>query len=96
MQRPKKVPLRKCVGCQQQHAKRELIRVVHTPDGAVELDLTGRKNGRGAYVCRKMDCFKLARKKKSLERALKTAIPESVFDELEFRLEGALAADGQS
>lgn len=94
MQRQKKVPLRKCVGCQEQSPKRELIRVVHTPEGTVELDLTGKRNGRGAYLCKKLECLKVARKRKSLERAMKTAIPEEVYDELEFRLQGAISAHG--
>jgi uncharacterized protein len=94
MQRQKKVPLRKCVGCQEQSPKRELIRVVHTPEGTVELDLTGKRNGRGAYLCKKLECLKVARKRKSLERAVKASIPDEVFDELEFRLQGAISADG--
>lgn len=87
----RKIPLRKCVGCQELSSKKELIRVVLTPEGEIRLDLTGRQNGRGAYLCRKVECLRLARKRKSLERALKSAIPDSVYDELQVRLEGAVA-----
>jgi predicted RNA-binding protein YlxR (DUF448 family) len=90
MQRPKKVPLRKCAGCQEQSPKRELIRVVHTPEGEVRLDLTGRQNGRGVYLCKKLDCLKAARKRKSLEKSLKTPIPDTVYEELERTLERAV------
>lgn len=89
MQRPRKVPLRKCVGCQEMFPKRELIRVVLTPEGAIELDTTGKRNGRGAYMCNNVACLKTARKRKSLERSLKVSIPDGVHDELEARMEGA-------
>lgn len=90
MERPRKVPLRKCVGCQTQRPKRELIRIVLSPEGDVVLDLTGKRNGRGAYLCRNAECLKAARKRKSLERALQTTIPAAVYDELEMRLSLAL------
>jgi uncharacterized protein len=86
VQRERKVPLRKCVGCQQMYSKRELIRVVLTPEGEIALDATGKRNGRGAYLCHKVDCLQLARKRKSLERALKTPIPDSIYDELDRQL----------
>ncbi|MCL6515601.1 YlxR family protein [Alicyclobacillus sp.] len=86
MQRPRKVPLRKCVGCQEMFPKRSLIRVVLTPEEQILLDATGKRNGRGAYLCPKADCLRQARKRKSLERALKHPIPEGVYDELEARL----------
>jgi uncharacterized protein len=91
MQRPRKVPLRKCVGCQEQSPKRDLIRIVLTPEGETCLDLTGKQNGRGAYLCKKVECFQQARKRKSLERALKSQIPEAVYEALQMRLQGALA-----
>ncbi len=64
--RPRKVPLRKCVACQEMMPKKELIRIVRTPDGAILIDLTGKKAGRGAYLCGKVSCFKLAKKAKHL------------------------------
>jgi hypothetical protein len=70
----RRAPVRTCVACQQAKAKRELIRVVHTPAGAVEIDLTGKKAGRGAYLCTTKSCWQLALKKHALERALKTTI----------------------
>ena len=71
--------MRTCVACQQEKAKRELVRVVHTPAGAVEIDLTGKKAGRGAYLCATKSCWQLGLKKHALERALKTSIsPENL------------------
>jgi uncharacterized protein len=78
----KKVPLRKCVGCQEMKPKRSLIRVVLTPTGEIELDPTGRKAGRGAYVCRSVQCFQVAKKKKALDRSLKVTIADQIYDEL--------------
>lgn len=78
----KKIPLRKCVGCGEMRAKKELIRVIKTEE-EVLLDATGRKNGRGAYICASPQCLQKARKSKGLERSLKIAIPESVYDSLE-------------
>src|SRR5215210_7961980 len=72
--RPKHVPQRTCVACRQVNAKRGLVRIVRTPLGAVEVDETGKKAGRGAYLCRVRDCWENALKKKSLEYALKTAM----------------------
>lgn len=95
MQRPRKIPLRKCVGCQEQSPKRDLLRVVLTPEGEICIDLSGKLNGRGAYLCKRVECFQKARKRKSLERALKSPIPEVVYEELQIRLEGAIAG-GQS
>ncbi|MFC5648982.1 RNase P modulator RnpM [Paenibacillus solisilvae] len=81
--RPRKVPLRKCVACQQMMPKKELIRVVRTPDGAILIDLTGKKPGRGAYLCGKVSCFKLAKKSKALDRALKQPVGAEIYDQLE-------------
>jgi predicted RNA-binding protein YlxR (DUF448 family) len=78
----KKVPLRKCVGCQEMSPKRSLIRVVLTPTGLIEFDPTGRKAGRGAYICRRKECFEIAKKKKALDRSLKVTIPDDIYDEL--------------
>ncbi|MEE1305297.1 MAG: YlxR family protein [Agathobacter sp.] len=79
----KRIPLRQCVGCAQMKAKNELIRVIKTPEDEVVLDTTGRKNGRGAYICQDPECLVRARKTKGLERSLKIAIPDEVYDFLE-------------
>ncbi|QQE80843.1 RNase P modulator RnpM [Alicyclobacillus sp. SO9] len=86
MPRVKKVPLRKCVGCQNMFEKRGLLRVVLTPEGSIELDDTGKRNGRGAYLCRNADCLKQARKRKALERAFKQSISSQVYEQLEQKL----------
>ena len=83
----KKIPLRLCVGCQAMKPKLELIRVIKTPEGEVTLDATGRKNGRGAYLCKNEECLKKLRKTKGLERSLKIAIPQEVYDKLEKEME---------
>lgn len=79
----KKVPMRQCTGCREMKSKREMIRVIRTTEGEICIDATGRKNGRGAYICPNMDCLKLAVKNRGLERSLKMAIPESVYQQLE-------------
>ena len=79
----KKVPMRQCVGCAQMKSKKELIRVIKTPEEEILLDATGRKNGRGAYICASMECLAKAQKTKGLERSLKTAIPAEIFQNLE-------------
>ncbi|CAM2890937.1 YlxR family protein [Paenibacillus sediminis] len=78
----RKVPLRKCVACQQMMPKKELIRVVKTPDDEVLIDLSGKKSGRGAYLCGKVSCFKLAQKNKSLDRALKHQVKPEIYEQL--------------
>lgn len=78
----KKIPMRQCVGCGEMKAKKELIRVIKTED-EVLLDVTGKKNGRGAYICANPECLTKARKSKGLERSLKVAIPDDVYDNLE-------------
>ena len=79
----KKIPLRQCVGCLEMKPMNELIRVIKTVEGNVELDSTGKKNGRGAYICPCMDCLKKARKSKGIERSLKIAIPDEVYENLD-------------
>ena len=79
----KKVPLRMCTGCGEMFDKRTLVRVVKSPDGEISLDLTGKKSGRGAYVCRNLQCLKAARKKKAFERAFSTQISEEVYNAME-------------
>ncbi len=83
----KKIPMRKCLGCNEMKPKRELIRVVKSPEGEISLDLTGKKSGRGSYICPDKACFQKARKGKRLEKALETAIPDSVYDALAEELE---------
>ena len=79
----KKVPMRQCVGCAEMKSKKELLRIIKTPEEEVVLDATGRKNGRGAYICASMECLKKAQKSKGLERSLKTAIPAEIYQNLE-------------
>ena len=79
----KKVPMRQCVGCAEMNSKKELLRIIKTPEEEVVLDATGRKNGRGAYICASMECLKKAQKSKGLERSLKTAIPADIYQNLE-------------
>lgn len=78
----KKIPMRQCVGCGEMKAKKELIRVIKTEE-EVLLDTTGRKNGRGAYICANPECLKKARKSKGLQRSLKASIPDEVYENLE-------------
>lgn len=87
MQKVKKIPQRQCVGCRTMKEKRELIRVVKSPEGEISLDFGGKKPGRGAYVCPSAECLKRARKSRALERTYETAIPESVYDALEKEME---------
>ena len=82
----KKKPMRKCIGCQEMKLKKELIRVLKTPEEEILLDLTGKKNGRGAYICNSTDCMKKAFSSKGLERAFKCAVPKEVYERLEKEL----------
>jgi predicted RNA-binding protein YlxR (DUF448 family) len=81
--RLRKIPLRKCVACQEMMPKKELIRIVRTPEDAVLIDLSGKKSGRGAYLCGKVACFKLALKNKALDRALKQPVHADIYKQLE-------------
>ncbi|TVX97623.1 RNase P modulator RnpM [Cohnella terricola] len=81
--RPRKIPQRKCVACQEMKPKKELIRIVRSPQGDIQIDLTGKKPGRGAYLCGNVACFKLAKKSKAFERALKTPVGSEIYDRLE-------------
>lgn len=80
---PKKIPMRQCVGCREMKPKKELIRVVRSPEGQVSLDFRGKLPGRGAYVCPDPVCLAKARKSKALERAFSAPLPAEVFEELE-------------
>ena len=79
----KKIPERRCVGCGEHFPKSELVRVLRTPEGEVTLDLTGKKSGRGAYICKKSVCLKKARKSRRRESSLECSIPEEVYDRME-------------
>ena len=80
--KPKKIPMRMCVGCREMKEKKDLIRVVRTPEGEVTLDFTGKKSGRGAYVCRQTECLRRAIKQKQLERQLQTTLSEDILEKL--------------
>ncbi len=79
----KKIPMRKCVGCNEMKPKKELVRVMKDGEGNISLDFTGRKNGRGAYVCKSAECLQLARKRGGLERSFSMKIPPEVYEELQ-------------
>lgn len=83
---PRRLPQRTCLGCQAVKSKREMIRIVRTPEGSLEIDPTGKKSGRGAYVCPNMDCLELLRKGKRLERVLGVTLPLSFFDQIRERI----------
>ena len=79
----KKIPVRQCVGCGEMKNKKEMMRVLRTPEGETVLDKTGKKSGRGAYLCISKECLQKARKNKGLERSFKMSIPNEVYDSLE-------------
>lgn len=79
----KKLPLRQCIGCGEMKSKNKMIRILKTAESDIVLDTTGRKNGRGAYLCPSTECFKKAVKSKGLERSFKMAIPKDVYEALE-------------
>ena len=87
MSNTRKMPQRKCVGCQEMKNKKELLRVIRTAEGEFLLDATGKKNGRGAYLCPSRECFQKAVKSRGLERSFKQAIPKEVYDALEKEME---------
>ena len=83
----RKIPMRMCLGCGEMKPKKELIRVVKSKEGEISLDLTGRKAGRGAYVCRDVECLKKARKSHRLEKSFECRIDDAVYDGMEAELE---------
>ena len=85
----RKTPLRKCTGCGEMKPKKELVRVVKSPEGDVSLDLTGRKPGRGAYVCHSIDCLQAARKARRLEKAFSCQIPAEIYERMEEELKAS-------
>lgn len=83
----KKIPLRQCVGCGEMKGKKDMVRVLKTVENEICLDATGKKNGRGAYICRSRDCLVQARKNRGLERSFRMSIPNEVYDTLEREFE---------
>lgn len=83
----KKIPMRQCVGCREMKSKRELIRIIHTEENEILIDATGKKNGRGAYICPNQDCLAKAIKSKGLERSLKTAVPKEIYEDFAKEME---------
>ena len=83
----KKIPMRQCVGCGEMKSKKDMMRVLKSVDGSIVLDMTGRKNGRGAYLCMSKECLTKARKNKGLERAFKMTIPQDIYENLEKEFE---------
>ena len=79
----KKIPMRRCVGCGEMKDKKEMMRILKTAEGPIVLDMTGKKNGRGAYLCKSAECLQKARRNKGLERSFKMSIPEEVYETLE-------------
>ena len=86
----KKIPQRQWMGCRERREKRQLIRVVRSPEGEVSLDFSGKKNGRGAYLCPDPQCLKKAIKSKALDRSLEVTIPQEIYDRLEKEMEVGL------
>jgi hypothetical protein len=84
---PKKIPIRQCIGCRERRPKRELVRIVRSPEGVVSLDRSGKANGRGAYLCHDTACLRRAVKSNALARALEAPIPEIVLERLAKELE---------
>ena len=84
----KKIPMRKCVGCGEMKPKKDLMRILKTETGEFLVDADGKKNGRGAYICRSVECFHKAVKSRGLERSFRQQIPEEVYDRLEKEMDG--------
>ena len=83
----KKIPMRQCVGCREMKAKKELVRVVRSPEGEISLGFRGKAPGRGAYVCPQAECLRRAIKSRALERGLDCQIPQEIYDQLLLRME---------
>lgn len=79
----KKIPMRRCCGCNEQKPKKELIRVVRSSEGEISLDLTGKASGRGAYICNSLECLKKARKSRRIDRTFEVTIPDAIYDKME-------------
>ena len=90
-QKVKKIPQRQCLGCNEHKPKKELLRVVRSPEGEISLDFTGKKSGRGAYICKSLSCLQKARKSHRIDRNLECSVPAEVYD----RMEGELLEHGE-
>lgn len=84
----RKIPMRKCVGCNESKPKKDFVRIVRSPEGEISVDLTGKKSGRGAYICPNAECLAKARKARRLERIFEVPVPDSVYEEAERVLSG--------
>lgn len=82
----KKIPMRMCCGCGEMKPKKELIRVVKAPDNSISLDFTGKKSGRGAYLCKSLECFKTARKSRKFEKSFSCAVSDEIYEVMEHEL----------
>ena len=87
VKKEKKIPVRQCLGCNEHRPKVELLRVVRSPEGEISLDFTGKKSGRGAYICRDVKCLRRARKSLRIDRTLDVSVPSDVYDAMEAELE---------
>ncbi|MBE6546364.1 MAG: YlxR family protein [Ruminococcaceae bacterium] len=85
-QKVRKIPQRQCLGCNEHKPKKELLRVVRSPEGEISLDFTGKKSGRGAYICPDLRCLKKARKSRRIDRSLDCTVPDEVYDQMESEL----------
>ena len=85
--KPKKIPMRQCLGCNEHKPKKEMLRVLRTPEGEILLDFTGKKSGRGAYICYDAKCLKKARKSKRIDNNLGVSITDEIYDKMESELE---------
>ncbi len=85
----KKIPMRKCVACQEMKPKKELLRIVRTPEMMIEVDRKGKKSGRGAYICLNSECLKISQKKKSLDRALESKVSDDIYQMLQVEIDQA-------
>lgn len=85
-QKVKKIPTRQCLGCNEHRPKRELLRVVRSPEGEIALDFGGKMSGRGAYICPRLMCLKKARKSRRIDRSLECSVPEEIYDRMEAEL----------
>ena len=84
---PGKIPMRQCIGCRELKPKKELIRVVRSPEGNISLDFKGKKSGRGAYICPDAGCLRKAEKSRALERAFSSAVPQEIYEKLREEME---------
>lgn len=92
----KHIPQRMCSGCSEMKPKKELVRIVRTKEGEISLDLTGKKAGRGAYICNDVECLKKARKARRLEKSFSAQIPNEVYDEFERQITEQISSDGET